>query len=95
METIELFQEYFGIRGVGVKFYSDEIDNSNFQVIRDVKFCQAVRIARDLRVLLHKNSITCKGARYAFGFEEEAKEEIVNAIKLRSGCSVSKESGQI
>ena len=87
MDGIELFQEHFGIRGVGIKFYDDEIDTSNLQLLRDVKFCQAVRIARDQRVLLDKDSITCKGARYAFGFEEGAKEAIVNAIKLKRGVS--------
>ena len=87
MEAIKLFQEHFGIRGVGVKFYEGEIDKSDLQLLRDSKFCQAVRIARDQHVLLDKNSINCKGARYAFGFEEEAKEAVVNAIKLKRGVA--------
>ena len=85
MDTIELFQEHFGIKGVGIKFYQDEIDTSNFQILKDIKFCQAVKIARDKHVLLNKDSLNCKGARYAFGFEKEAKEAIVNAIKLKRG----------
>lgn len=85
MEAIKLFQEHFGIRGVGVKFYEDDVNKSDLQLLKDIKFCQAVRIARDQHVLLDKNSINCKGARYAFGFEEEAKEAIVNAIKLKRG----------
>jgi uncharacterized protein (DUF169 family) len=87
MDAIELFQDHFGIKGVGVKFYNDEIDTSNFQILRDIRFCQAVRIARDQRVFLDKDSIICKGARYALGFEDEAKGEIVNAIKLKRGIS--------
>ena len=87
MDAIELFQEQFDLKGVGVKFYSDEIDTSNFQLLREVKFCQAVRLARDQSVLLDKDSITCKGARYALGFEKEIKEEILNAIKFRRGIS--------
>ena len=87
MDAIELFQDHFGLKGVGVKFYNDEIDTSNFQILRDIRFCQAVRIARDQRVLLDKDSIICKGARYALGFEDEAKEAIVNVIKLRRGIS--------
>ena len=85
MDTIELFQEHFGIKGVGIKFYQDEIDTSNFQILKDIKFCQAVKIARDKHVLLNKDSLNCKGARYTFGFEKEAKEAIVNAIKLKRG----------
>ena len=87
MDAIELFQDHFGLKGVGVKFYNDEIDTSNFQILRDIRFCQAVRIARDQRVFLDKDSIICKGARYALGFEDEAKEAIVNIIKLKRGIS--------
>ena len=87
MDAIELFQDHFGLKGVGVKFYNDEIDTSNFQILREIRFCQAVRIARDQRVLLDKDSIICKGARYALGFEDEAKEAIVNVIKLKRGLS--------
>ena len=87
MDAIELFQDHFEIKGVGVKFYKDEIDTSNFQILRETRFCQAVRIAREQRVFLDKHSIVCKGARYALGFEEEAKGEIVNAIKLKRGLA--------
>ena len=87
MDAIELFQDHFGLKGVGVKFYDDEIDTSNFQILREIRFCQAVRIARDQCVLLDKDSIICKGARYALGFEDEAKEAIVNVIKLKRGIS--------
>ena len=87
MDAIELFQDHFGLKGVGVKFYNDEIDTGNFKILRDIRFCQAVRIARDQRVLLDKDSIICKGARYALGFEDEAKEAIVNIIKLKRGMS--------
>lgn len=87
MNAIELFEDHFGLKGVGVKFYKGDIDTSNSQILRDVRFCQAVRIARDQRVVLDKDSIICKGARYALGFENEAKEEIVNAIKLKRGLS--------
>ena len=87
MDAIELFQDHFGLKGVGVKFYTDEIETSNFQILREIRFCQAVRIARDKPVLLDKDSIICKGARYALGFEDEAKEAIVNVIKLKRGIS--------
>ena len=87
MDTIELFQDHFGIKGVGVKFYNDEIDTSNFQILRNIRFCQAVRIARDQRVFRDKVSIFSKRAQCALGFEDEAKEEIVNVIKLKRGIS--------
>jgi len=87
MDTIKSFQEHFGIKCVGVKFYSEEINTSNLQVLKNVKFCQAVKTAQNKQVILNKDSITCKGARYALGFEEETKEEITNAIKFKRGIS--------
>lgn len=87
MEAIKLFQEHFGVRGVGVKFYEGEIDKSGVKLLRNTRFCQAVRSARDQHIILDKHSITCRGARYAFGFEEEAKEEVVNAIKMKRGLA--------
>ncbi len=87
MSAIEQFQDYFKIKGVGVKFYADEIDTYTMQFSKDVKFCQAVKLARDQRVFLDKDSITCKGARYALGFEKGTKGEIVNAIKFKRGVS--------
>jgi len=92
MDPIEIFQEHFAIKGIGLKFYNDEINTSNFQLLREVKFCQAVRVAHDQCVLLNKDSITCKGAQYALGFEEETKEEIINVIKLKRG--ISKETAE-
>ena len=87
MDVIESFEEHFRIKGVGVKFCNDDIDTNDLQLLRDVKFCQAVRLARDQHILLDKDSITCKGARYALGFEKETKEEIVDAIKFKRGIS--------
>ncbi|KPJ55738.1 MAG: hypothetical protein AMJ42_06310 [Deltaproteobacteria bacterium DG_8] len=92
MDTIELFQDHFGMKCVGVKFFEGEIDTSNLQILRDIKFCQAVRIAYDQPVLLDKDSISCKGAQYALGFEEGTEKEIANAIKLKRG--ISKETAE-
>ena len=80
MNAIESFEEHFGIKGVGVKFYNDDIGTNDLQLLRDVKFCQAVRLARDQHILLDK-TIACKGARYALGFEKETKEETTENTK--------------
>ena len=87
MGTIERFQDYFKTKGVGVTFYANGIDTSKIQCLKDVKFCQAVKLARGQQVFLDKNSIICKGARYALGFDEGTKGEIVNAIKFKRGVS--------
>ena len=87
MGAIELFQDYFKTTGVGVKFYTDEIDIGKMQFLKEVKFCQAVKLARDQQVFLDKDSIICKGARYALGYNKGTKEEIVNAIKFKRGVS--------
>ena len=92
MSAIQKFQDYCKVTGVGVKFYSDNRDTGNMHslkdaILRDVKFCQAVKLARDQQVFLDKNSIICKGARYALGFDKGTKREIVNAIKFKRGVS--------
>lgn len=87
MSAIKKFQDYFKVKGVGVKFYTDGINTGNIQCLKDVKFCQAVKLARAQQVFLDKDSIICKGARYALGFDKDTKEEIVNAIKFKRGVS--------
>jgi uncharacterized protein (DUF169 family) len=87
MSAIQKFQDYFKVTGVSVKFYANGIDTGNMQFLKDVKFCQAVKLARNQQVFLDKDSIICKGARYALGFDTGTKEEIVNAIKFKRGVS--------
>jgi len=87
MDTIAVFEDYFSIKGVGVSFCDKDIDTNSFQLLRDVKFCQAVKLARDQKMLLDKDSITCKGARYALGFEPALQKELVNALKFKRGVS--------
>jgi uncharacterized protein (DUF169 family) len=87
MSAIKKFQNYFKVTGVGVKFYANGIAPGNVQFLKDVKFCQAVKLARNHQVFLDKDSIICKGARYALGFDTGTKEEIVNAIKFKRGVS--------
>jgi len=85
MDTIKVFEDYFASKGVGVSFCNKDIDTNSFQLLRDVKFCQAVKLAREQKILLDKDSITCKGARYALGFEPGIQKELVNALKFKRG----------
>jgi len=87
MESIAVFEDYFGIKGVGVTLCGKDIDTGSFRLLKDVKFCQAVKMARDQKILLDKDSITCKGARYALGFEPGIQKELVNALKFKRGVS--------
>ena len=87
MSALQKFQDYFKVTGVRVKFYAQGIDTGNMGFLRDVKFCQAVKLARNQQVFLDKDSIICKGARYALGFDKGTKKEIVNAIKFKRGVS--------
>lgn len=88
MDGIDIFQDYFGVRGVGASFCTEEGGAAgDFHILKDVKFCQAVKLARNQKILLDKNSITCKGARYALGFEPGIQKELVNALKFKRGVS--------
>jgi len=88
MDERALFQSHFDVKGVGIKFYSEDTHTDKTHLLRDVKFCQAVKVARNQKVLLDKDSITCRGARYALGFDPiTVKGEIVNAIKFKRGIT--------
>lgn len=87
MNSIAAFEDYFGVKGVGVAFCDPLRDAGGLLPLKDVKFCQAVKMARDQKILLDKDSITCKGARYALGFEPGIHNELVNALKFKRGVS--------
>jgi uncharacterized protein (DUF169 family) len=87
MNSIAAFEDYFGVKGVGVAFCDTVSDADGLLLLKDVKFCQAVKLAHDQRILLDKDSITCKGARYALGFEPGIQKDLVNALKFKRGVS--------
>ncbi len=80
------FSEKFRSSWVKVKFFSDDpgFSGGNFRG----RFCEALKQALVSPLLLDRNSLTCPGARYAFGWDtKEADRE--KMLKFCPGVSNS------
>jgi uncharacterized protein (DUF169 family) len=73
------FEREFGGVWTKVKFYKKMPDNSDYKIVEGVRFCEAVVKARLSPVILKGSDISCVGAKYAFGWDRQVGEEIVNA----------------
>jgi len=62
------FAEKFRSQWVKVKFYRECPDFGKNTRLKNVRFCEAVNRAVRRPVLLDQQSISCPGARYAFGW---------------------------
>lgn len=72
------FSERFGGNWVKVKFYRKTPDLKESKKLRDVRFCEAIKEAIISPVLLNKESITCLGASYAFGWDSDYRNKLLN-----------------
>jgi uncharacterized protein (DUF169 family) len=66
----------------GVSFYENvpECPQGTYKA-KGVRFCEATVVARVHKVLMDPRHLTCPGAKYAFGYGEAVKEEMM--LKLR------------
>ena len=62
------FSHKFGGHWIKVKFYIEKPDIKEIKRIKDTRFCQATKEAIMHPVILDRDSISCKGAQYAFGW---------------------------
>ncbi|MBN1353484.1 MAG: DUF169 domain-containing protein [Candidatus Omnitrophica bacterium] len=68
----------FNTHWIRIKFFNDKPDVKNAKVLKDVRFCEATRKAGFAPVILDRESISCPGARYAFGWEAHNKNKLLN-----------------
>lgn len=90
MHVVDAFQQRFGGRWIGVKFYYDDLPTSNENPISDARFCEAITRSLIQPVLLTPENLNCHGARYVFGWDETVKAEMVEKFHLQEGFSESK-----
>ncbi|MBN2412850.1 DUF169 domain-containing protein [candidate division KSB1 bacterium] len=72
-DTQQKFMEKFGSHWIKIKFYTDEPDEKNFKEIKNVRFCEATKIAINHPVILDSDSINCPGALFAFGWQDKSQ----------------------
>ena len=80
------FSEKFRSQLVTVKFYKSKSSLKNVKRLEGVRFCEATKLAMLSPVLLDRESISCAGAQYAFGWNTDQKnvlaEECLNKWKM-------------
>ena len=59
---------------VKVKFYNKVPDSSKYKKLSGIRFCEAISQAVLNPVILTKESISCPGAKYAFGWEDKRED---------------------
>ncbi|MBL7075506.1 DUF169 domain-containing protein [candidate division KSB1 bacterium] len=81
MENIKKFARKFGGSWVRVKFYKEMPDIGSAAVPTDIRFCEALHKAKTSSVFLTQSSISCLGAKYAFGWDKYAQNRIIQECK--------------
>ncbi|MCK4917334.1 MAG: DUF169 domain-containing protein [Candidatus Omnitrophica bacterium] len=59
-----------GSHWIKVKFYQEKPKDTDAKILKDVKFCQAIKLAIIQPVILDKTSLNCAGANCAFGWND-------------------------
>lgn len=90
MHVVDAFQRLFGSRWTGVKLYFDELPTVTAHSVRDIRFCEAIKKSLVHPMLLRPVDLNCHGARYVFGWDETAKEEMKKKFHTQEGFSESK-----
>ena len=72
------FSDRFSGHWIKVKFYKEKPDLKEVKRLENVRFCEATQKAMICPVLLDKESITCRGAHYAFGWKSDNKDKFLD-----------------
>ncbi len=78
-----------GSHWVKVKFYNDNPPLKEGRRLEDIRFCEAVKKAIIEPVLLDKDSITCPGAQYAFGWKPGNKKEFLKSCQIKNNVQTN------
>lgn len=89
MDSADAFQQLFGGRWTDVTFYFDQLPSVNESSVKDIRFCEAIKRSLIQPVLLRPVDLNCHGARYVFGWDETAKEEMEKRFHHQEGFSES------
>ena len=75
------FSDKFKSQWIKVKFYKEKPDLKGAKRLKDVRFCEATKEAVIHPVLLDRQSISCPGAQYAFGWRSNYKDELLKICR--------------
>lgn len=67
------FSDKFRTHWIKVKFYKNKPVLSDVKRLKNIRFCEATEKAISFPVLLDRESVSCPGARYAFGWDDKGR----------------------
>jgi len=81
------FSEKFSSQWIKVKFYEKEPHFDGVTRPKNVRFCEAVKMAVTQPIILSKESISCESAQYVFGWREKFDNQLLDSCQDK--CKVS------
>jgi len=87
MKIVDEFQQKFGSRWTGVKFFFEEPRKGGIYFPKETRFCGAVSRSFSSHNLLKRGCINCMGANYVFGWQGTSDKVIENFQKKRNVSS--------
>jgi uncharacterized protein (DUF169 family) len=87
MKVVDEFQQKFGSRWTGVKFFFEEPSEGGIYFPVETRFCEAVSRSFSSQNLLRRGCINCMGANYVFGWQGTLDEVVENFQKNRNVSS--------
>jgi len=74
----------FRTHWIKVKFYKEKPNLKDVRTLKDVRFCEAAKKAVLGPIILDRESISCPGAIYAFGWDHNMKNELLKKCQGKS-----------
>ena len=81
------FSEKFGSHWVKVKFYEKEPPSRNIEQPKNIRFCEAVKLAVSRPVILSRENVSCESARYVFGWKDKFDSKLLDSCQEK--CKIS------
>ncbi len=88
MKIIDEFQQKFGSRWTGVKFFFDHAPEGKWYFPRETRFCEALSRSWSSNELLTRGCVNCMGANYVFGWEENIGDKVIENFHKKRNISV-------
>ncbi len=82
------FSDKFGSHWIKVKFYKEKPKLKEVIRLKNVMFCEATKKAIIQPIILDKDSISCLGAQYAFGWEPD-KKRLLEICRSKTQASIA------
>jgi uncharacterized protein (DUF169 family) len=87
MEDVKKFEKKLGGAWVRVKFFKQMPSTENMQLLKDVRFCEALVRVKTTSVMVTPSSISCPGANFAFNWNEQSNQKIIDECKNKINVS--------